>query len=139
MILVHDTNVLVSSLVFGGAARMFLVESVRRGHVLVTCEPILEELAEVLERPHIMRERLKRGLTRLPVDDLVQACRMVIPEPIHPSVCRDPDDDAILGCAVAAKADCIVTGDTDLLVMKNFHEIEIANLKTILGRIAPVP
>ena len=138
MILVPDTNVLVSALVYGGAARMLLAESVLRGHALVTCERILAELADVLERPHIMEARRKRGLTRLPVDETVQAFRVVVPAPVHPPVCRDPDDDAILGCAVAAKADCIVTGDADLLVLERFREIEIVSLAGILGRIAPV-
>ena len=96
-------------------------------------------LVDVLERPHIMEARVKRGLTRLPVDETVQAFRVVVPAPVHPPVCRDPDDDDILGCAVAAKADCIVTGDADLLVLERFQEIEIVTLAGILGRIAPVP
>jgi predicted nucleic acid-binding protein len=40
-------------------------------------------------------------------------------------VCRDPDDDAVLACALAAQADLIVSGDDDLLVLKQFQEIRI--------------
>ena len=38
-------------------------------------------------------------------------------------VCRDPEDDRILGCALAGEADYLVTGDEDLLVMKQFKAI----------------
>ena len=37
------------------------------------------------------------------------------------NACRDPDDVVILGTLVAAGADCLVTGDKDLLVLKRFE------------------
>jgi uncharacterized protein len=40
-------------------------------------------------------------------------------------VCRDPDDDPILSCALSAEADYLVTGDLDLLELKEFHGIRI--------------
>ena len=40
-------------------------------------------------------------------------------------VCRDSDDDNILGCVVAANADYLVTGDTDLLVIGHFDGVKI--------------
>ncbi len=40
-------------------------------------------------------------------------------------VCRDPKDDMVLECAVNAKADVIVTGDKDLLVLEVYREIRI--------------
>jgi predicted nucleic acid-binding protein len=40
-------------------------------------------------------------------------------------VCRDPDDDNILGAAISGGCDCIVTGDKDLLVLKQYEGIEI--------------
>ncbi len=40
-------------------------------------------------------------------------------------VCRDPEDDRILGCALAGKVDYLVTGDEDLLVMKHFKATRI--------------
>lgn len=139
MILVPDTNVLVSALVYGGGARMLLAESVYRGHALVVCDQILAELADVLERPHILQARKKRGLTYLPLDELLSSCQKAVPARIDPPVCRDPDDDVILACAVAANADCIVTGDADLLVLGRFQGIEIVTVANILRRIAPVP
>ena len=40
-------------------------------------------------------------------------------------ISRDADDDSVLACALAAQADLIVSGDADLLVLKQFHGIRI--------------
>ena len=45
-------------------------------------------------------------------------------EPVQ-SICRDPDDDAILACALEAKADYLVTGDVDLLELRAFKGMRI--------------
>ncbi len=50
---------------------------------------------------------------------------MVVAPPLPQPVCRDPDDDAVLACALAAQADLIVSGDADLLVLKQFQNIRI--------------
>jgi predicted nucleic acid-binding protein len=42
-------------------------------------------------------------------------------------VCRDSDDIKVLGLAIAANADYIVTGDKDLLVLESFQGIPILN------------
>jgi predicted nucleic acid-binding protein len=40
-------------------------------------------------------------------------------------VCRDPDDDHVLACALAAQADLIVSGDADLLNLREYQSIRI--------------
>lgn len=50
--------------------------------------------------------------------------------------CRDPKDDKILELAVSGRADCIVTGDDDLLDLNPFRGIAIvrpAEFLTIVG------
>ena len=47
------------------------------------------------------------------------------PQPLSAPVSRDPDDDHVLACAVAARADLIVTRDLDLLDLKTFQNIPI--------------
>jgi putative PIN family toxin of toxin-antitoxin system len=44
-----------------------------------------------------------------------------------PNICRDPNDDMIIACAIAATADYIVTGDEDMLILKNYKDIVIIN------------
>lgn len=50
---------------------------------------------------------------------------MVVPIQLSAPACRDPDDDHVIGTALAGQADCIVTGDSDLLVLKRYEEISI--------------
>lgn len=40
-------------------------------------------------------------------------------------VCRDPKDDQILELAVSGNADCIVTGDRDLLALNPYGWVAI--------------
>lgn len=50
---------------------------------------------------------------------------MVAAPPLPQPVCRDPDDDAVLTCALAAQVELIVSGDNDLLVLEQFQGIRI--------------
>jgi predicted nucleic acid-binding protein len=50
---------------------------------------------------------------------------MVKPARLPKRVCRDPDDDEVLATALAARADIILTGDNDLLVLKTHEGIRI--------------
>jgi putative PIN family toxin of toxin-antitoxin system len=51
-------------------------------------------------------------------------------------VSRDPDDDKYLTCAVEAQADCIVTGDKDLLSLGDYRGIAILRPAEFLARLA---
>ncbi|MYC06065.1 MAG: putative toxin-antitoxin system toxin component, PIN family [Chloroflexi bacterium] len=52
------------------------------------------------------------------IQSILPDVEIVEPATFPAQICRDPDDDAILGTAVAGNADCIVTGDSDLLVLE---------------------
>ena len=49
---------------------------------------------------------------------------------------RDPDDDHVLACALGARADLIVTGDSDLLTLKRFEQIPIVTAAEALRILA---
>ncbi len=49
---------------------------------------------------------------------------------------RDPDDNAVLECAIEGNAEFIVTGDTDLLELKNFRGIQIVRASEFLTILA---
>lgn len=54
-----------------------------------------------------------------------------------PRICRDPKDDIVLACAIAAQADAIISGDKDLQVLKNYQGIPILNAATALQLLPP--
>jgi predicted nucleic acid-binding protein len=49
----------------------------------------------------------------------------VVPAVVAPVIRADPDDDHVLACALAAKADLIVSGDSHLLNLKTYQGIPI--------------
>jgi putative PIN family toxin of toxin-antitoxin system len=63
---------------------------------------------------------------------------IVIAPPLPVPVCRDPDDDAVLACAVAAQVDAIISGDSDLLALKQFQGIPILTSAEALQQLTAV-
>ena len=57
-----------------------------------------------------------------------------LPETI-PQICRDPDDDRIIACAVVGGAEVIVSGDDDLLVLDRVGEVVVLSPAQLLARI----
>lgn len=56
-----------------------------------------------------------------------QFVELVRPRSLPRPIGRDPDDEAVIACAVAARADLIVSGDRDLLVLKTYGRVRIVN------------
>jgi putative PIN family toxin of toxin-antitoxin system len=114
MIVVVDTNVWISALHFGGVTGVPYRALSRASEIdtIATCDEIDAEIARVLEDTFgWKRERALFVLGGV----LEGAIRVQIHGTV--SLCRDPDDNKFLECAERAKADLIVTGDKDLLVM----------------------
>jgi len=59
------------------------------------------------------------------VQDYERLAEIVEPEPLAAPVSRDPDDDHVLACALAARAQLIVSRDQDLLVLHPYQGISI--------------
>ena len=120
MKIVLDTNVLIAAFITRGMCSDVFKHCVRR-HTLVTSEFILNEFRGKLVR------KFKYSVEEAgeAVELLRSRMEVVMPANLEAAVCRDPDDDAILETAIAGDAVCIVTGDTDLLVIKQFRNIDI--------------
>lgn len=124
---VIDTNVLLSGLLWHGAPHA-LIEHVRAGRLAMVSSPaLLAELADVIGRAKF-DEILARSNTSREhsLAELRQLAEVIEPPPLPQPVCRDPDDDHVLACALAAKVDLIVSGDADVLNLKEYQGIRIA-------------
>lgn len=115
---VIDTNTLFSGLFWRGNPHR-LIDWARDGTLALVSSPgLLDELAEVLARPRF-QDILAKSNTD-PEQALAQVrslVEIVDPPPLPQPVSRDPDDDAVLALAAAARPDLIITGDKDLLVL----------------------
>lgn len=124
--LVLDTNTIVSALLWRGTPHELIAAARTRPVALFTSSVLLAELEDILTRRKLMRPVAASGLTP---DQLMQRylrlATVIHPTPIPPTVLTDPDDDHVLACALAAKADYIVSGDRDLLTLKSFRNIPI--------------
>jgi len=125
--IVFDTNVLFAAFVASGLCSE-LYETARDLGATRISQFILGELKEKLS--------IKAGLTVSEIDAVLAMVRRdsetVEIEPLDEPVCRDSDNDLILATGHAAQADCITTGDKDLLVLKSFHDIPIVTPRQCL-------
>ncbi len=119
MKVVVDTNVIVAGLVAEGLCRDIIKRRLPACE-RVTSQPLLDELTAK------MREKFGLEPEELPLLKLYEETATVIkPKPLSKPVCRDRDDDEVLATALAGKAGIILTGDKDLLMLKEFQGIKI--------------
>ena len=92
------------------------------------------ELSRVLSR-----DRFDRYVTReerdLFLESLIRDSDL-IETTDHIRACRDPEDDWVLELAVSGNAGCIVTGDSDLLVLNPFRGVEIITPAEFLNSVS---
>ncbi|MGN8224317.1 putative toxin-antitoxin system toxin component, PIN family [Gracilimonas sp. BCB1] len=116
-----DTNVLVSAFTARGLCAD-LLEVILADHQLITGEIVLNELERVLiNKLNVPHNKVSKTL-------LFLRKQQIEPIPDKPSEVkvRDEDDRWVLESALSAKADILVTGDKDLLVLsKDITQIRI--------------
>ncbi|HEY0602504.1 MAG TPA: putative toxin-antitoxin system toxin component, PIN family [Herpetosiphonaceae bacterium] len=127
---VFDTNVLVSAAIRRySLPRQALDHVLLRGHLLML-EVTIHELREVLFRPKFdkyvsMQTRLLFLTTLLNEVEAVTITQQIV-------VCRDPRDDKFLDLAINGGANCIISGDEDLLSLHPFRTIPIFTPRAFL-------
>ena len=138
MRVVADTNTVVSGLLWHGPPRQVL-DAARAGTLqLYTTAVLLAELDEVLQRPRFAQRLTLAGVTtRTLVLGYAALARLIEPAVIVPVVEEDPDDDAVLACAVAAQAEAIVSGDSHLLDLREYEKIPVVTAAQLVAQIAP--
>ena len=122
MRIVLDTNVFIAAYATHGLCQSILELCLDR-HDLFVSRGLLAEIRRNL----VKKIRLPASVAEEIVRFITSKSALVEPDVHEPGACRDPDDVLILGTATAVRADFIVTGDQDLLVLKKFRGIAIAS------------
>ncbi len=129
---VLDTNVLISGVLFGGKPRR-IIESVVKGKINAYLSPvILDEFKDVIARPKFgLGDETSFEITR----EIEDTFLFVFPKIVIERIKDDPDDNAILECALTADAEYIVTGDPHLLGLDSFKGMQILTPATFLTKL----
>jgi len=119
---VFDTNVLVSGMVFAGRSKL-LIDAVLEGKItLILSMQMIREFKRVIARDRFkLSENQQNTLTNF----ILRIGNVVKIKSRFRVVREDPSDDTILRAAYDGKADYIVSGDEQLLALKEFKGIKI--------------
>jgi putative PIN family toxin of toxin-antitoxin system len=128
MRIVFDTNVFFAAFVAHGICAGLYEECLLRGRIVVS-QFILEELREKL----LTKAKLSQVEVKEVLDAVSADAEFVETRPLVSPICRDADDDWILATALTAKADALVTGDKDLLVLERHEGIPILTPRECLA------
>ena len=119
-----DTNLWISFLISKRQKELdILLES---GAVtLIFSQELFEEFLEVSERPKFKRFFKKSDIKTLPIQ--IETFGELIRVESKINECRDPKDKFLLSLSVDGKADFLVTGDSDLLVLGKIEKTKIVS------------
>lgn len=130
MRIVVDTNVLASAVYFGGKPFKLLKLIMEEQISAIASKEIVEEYEEILVR---LQQKFPKLSKSIPFQDIVGKLAVInVSSDIH--ICRDPDDDKFISCAVDGKCIYIVSGDNDLLELKGYEGIEIITVARFFER-----
>ena len=129
MRIVIDTNVIASGIFFSGKPGILLEKVVSKELDAFVSESIFLEYQETLEE---LCSKYPSKPPRLPLSNLLAAMKMIQPHSCV-RVCRDPDDDKFIECALDAQCIYIVSGDHDLLSVRQYKGIRIVSVAEFLA------
>jgi hypothetical protein len=136
MRVVLDTNVVVSSLLWDGAPKRLLRTGNLEGVELFTSVPLLVELRGTLSKSKFGPKIDASGSSVDQLVDLYAKLAAVVEPALLPRLAPDADDDVVIGTALAAKADFLVTGDRALLSVARCEGVRIVSVREALDAVA---
>jgi putative PIN family toxin of toxin-antitoxin system len=125
MKIVVDVNVMVSALFWKGAPAAVIALVEAQQVALFTRPEMLAELEQVLSREKFAAYLAEQAWVVSEAVGKFALLATVVTPNVRFNLCRDPEDNAVLECALEANADYIVSGDKDLLVLREFEGIPI--------------
>lgn len=134
---VLDVNIIVSGFFRGKGAAVAIAKHWEDGNVDVAIsDHIIDRVVEVWTRPFFAARSASIDRA-LGVKLMRTAASIVEPDPSVSGVCDDDEDDLVLGTAVKANADYLVTGDKGLLRIGAYRGVRIVDASEFLDLIHP--
>lgn len=131
MRIIFDNNIWISFLI--GKRLAALRPAFSRADVeIYYCDELEKEFLDVAHRPKILKYVDEQQIERVH-QLMINACHYgkVAKSNVFPI--RDPKDVYLLALSDAVKADCLVSGDSDLLELKEYGQTKIVDFETVLG------
>jgi putative PIN family toxin of toxin-antitoxin system len=122
---VFDVNTLISAVLIKNSIPAASLDKALTIGDIVLSDSILAELTEV-----IFRRKFDKYLTdeqRLEFLEKFERRALKLEVTMSITDCRDPKDNKYLELALTCNADCIITGDDDLLTLNPYKGIPIIN------------
>lgn len=133
-----DSNIILSGLFFEGNERELLKLALRGRITLVLSDRIAQEIREVTERKFSADASKGKALELL---NLIESCAETVRKEEYAHLVveakravRDETDAPILAAAIAAKPECLITGDADFLALKQTLPFKILKTRQFLER-----
>ena len=124
---VLDTNILVSSLIFGQKPQQIENLILEKNVIGITSSILLAELADVLTKKfHFNEFRLKQTEKKIEKNFIFVQPTSII------KILKDDSDNRVLEAAVEGKCQYIITGDKELLSLGKFKGIKIVKVAEFL-------
>lgn len=122
MNIVLDSNVYIAAFATRGlCAELF--EYCQKNCKIFSCTEILSEIQNKL----LTKIKLPEDIVTETIHFIEEQTTILTPKDVLPDLCRDAKDAMVLGLALASNAKFIITGDQDLLVLKNIGKTKIVN------------
>jgi len=129
MKIVLDANIFVSSFFWGGNPRSVVERVIEGIDELFITKEILDEIESVLGRPKFHTDKEKAAYF---INSIEEIGSKIVPKNRIKNGSRDKSDNKYIECGISANVDYIITGDDDLLTLKEYQNIKIITAKNYL-------
>ena len=130
MKLVLDTNIFISAFYWGGNSKKIINRIIEGIDELYITDQIINEISNVMKRAKFNTEnKTIEGY----IKTIEKSGKKIFIQGKIKGICRDKDDDDKIECAVLSHADYLITGDDDLLILKNYEKTKIITQREYLN------
>ncbi len=126
--IIVDTNIILSGYIYGGKPRLILQLAAKKEIEIITSLQILAECVDVLRKKFKVDDK-KIAIFQAKIENLFT---FVTPKETISIVKRDPDDNKFIEAAVEGNCGYIITGDCDLLDLRQYKSIKIISANEFL-------